>query len=504
MRIATAAMTQFRVFLSAVSSEFESARDALANDLQSFDDVIVKVQRSFRHDHTAGTLLHKLRNYIEYCDAVICLVGSRSGAGFPTAVEASPFLGDLPPGVTEASYTQWEFFFARRFGRQMQVYFAKDTFRRSRRNPAAGDRPELQAAFVAHIESLGLQRTLVGDRHEFRAEALKDLRHEPLPRALATAIDAKLSAEAAKPIILPYPSIGTLFKGRDDFMDRLRASLTRKDGGAAAIRAVAGMGGVGKSRAAVEYAWTHRDDYAALLWLEAETGDKLQSSLAALVGPLRLPEQAATEQAIRVEAALGWLNANPGWFLILDNVDTPPALDAAHRLMGRIGGGHVVLTSRLGGFPEGVEPLDLDVLTLPAAAALLLEASAPGRRAAPDDAVQAEALAQELGQLALALTIAAATIRMKKLSLAQYREIWRGNRARVVGWAGQAITGYHHAVAETWQGSVDQLTPPGRRLLERLAFLAPEPIPGFLLDVPSNGRGPLWHCRRRCLRNRCW
>jgi hypothetical protein len=164
----------------------------------------------------------------------------------------------------------------------------------------------------------------------------------------------------------------------------------------------------------------------------------------------------------------------------------------------------VVLTSRLGGFPEGVEPLDLDVLTLPAAAALLLEASAPGRRAAPDDAVQAEALAQELGQLALALTIAAATIRMKKLSLAQYREIWRGNRARVVGWAGQAITGYHHAVAETWQGSVDQLTPPGRRLLERLAFLAPEPIPGFLLDVPSNGRGPLWHCRRRCLRNRCW
>jgi hypothetical protein len=169
MRIATAAMTQFRVFLSAVSSEFESARDALANDLQSFDDVIVKVQRSFRHDHTAGTLLHKLRNYIEYCDAVICLVGSRSGAGFPTAVEASPFLGDLPPGVTEASYTQWEFFFARRFGRQMQVYFAKDTFRRSRRNPAAGDRPELQAAFVAHIESLGLQRTLVGDRHEFRA-----------------------------------------------------------------------------------------------------------------------------------------------------------------------------------------------------------------------------------------------------------------------------------------------------------------------------------------------
>ena len=71
-------MAQFRVFLSAVSSEFGAARDALATDLQSFGDVTVAVQRSFRHDRNAGTLLHKLRNYIEHCDAVICLVGSRA------------------------------------------------------------------------------------------------------------------------------------------------------------------------------------------------------------------------------------------------------------------------------------------------------------------------------------------------------------------------------------------------------------------------------------------
>lgn len=141
-------MAQFRVFLSAVSSEFEAARDALATDLQSFDDVTVAVQRSFRHDHKAGTLLHKLRNYIEHCDGVICLAGTRSGAGFPTAVEAAPFLGDLPPGFTEASYTQWEFFFALHFGKVPVVYVAKDAFRRSRRNPAAGDRPDLQAAFL--------------------------------------------------------------------------------------------------------------------------------------------------------------------------------------------------------------------------------------------------------------------------------------------------------------------------------------------------------------------
>ena len=100
--------------------------------------------------------------------------------------------------------------------------------------------------------------------------------------------------------------------------------------------------------------------------------------------------------------------------------------------------------------------------------------------------------------MALALEMAAATIEARGWSFAEYREVWQGNRARVVGWARQEITGYHHAVAETWQTSVDQLTPAGRHLLERLAFLAPEPVPVSLLDVPVPGaataddRTPRW------------
>jgi tetratricopeptide (TPR) repeat protein len=57
----------------------------------------------------------------------------------------------------------------------------------------------------------------------------------------------------------------------------------------------------------------------------------------------------------------------------------------------------------------------------------------------------------------------------------------------VVGWARPEITGYHHAVAETWQASVDQLTPAACDLLQHLAFLAPEPVPESLLDVPVPG-----------------
>ena len=42
-------------------------------------------------------------------------------------------------------------------------------------------------------------------------------------------------------------------------------------------------------------------------------------------------------------------------------------------------------------------------------------------------------------------------------------------------------------MAETWQTSVDQLSPEAVALLERLAFLAPDPIPEALLDAEADG-----------------
>ena len=130
--------------------------------------------------------------------------------------------------------------------------------------------------------------------------------------------------EAPRPVLLPYPSLGPLFKGRDAFLRRLRESLTA--GGAASIasRAVHRLGGVGKTRAAVEYAWAHRDAYALIALLEAETPERLQTTLAALDGPLRLPSRADPDEAARFEAVLAWLNASAGtgdgWLLILDNI----------------------------------------------------------------------------------------------------------------------------------------------------------------------------------------
>jgi hypothetical protein len=138
---------------------------------------------------------------------------------------------------------------------------------------------------------------------------------------------------------------------------------------------------------------------------------------------------------VKRHAAPAWLRASPGWFLILDNVDTDAARQAAVAMLGRLSGGHIVLSSRLdAGAWFGVEPLDLDVLGIEDAAAYLQEATEGRRLKRPDDAAQMRTLATELGQLALALALAAATIRERQCSFADHRVLWAGAREKARGW----------------------------------------------------------------------
>lgn len=120
------------------------------------------------------------------------------------------------------------------------------------------------------------------------------------------AIKFEITVLAGKPTNLPYTSLSTLFKGRDEFLAELRQHLSAE--GPVVIkgkRTIHGMGGVGKTRAAIEYAWKHADDYRALLFISADTPEALHRNLAALSSPLvlNLPEQNEKEQALQVTTA---------------------------------------------------------------------------------------------------------------------------------------------------------------------------------------------------------
>src|ERR1700756_4780735 len=92
---------RLKIFLSAVSSQFDQCRNALASDLRAVGAEVV-VQEDFKQH--GRTLLEKLEEYIAGCDRIIALVGDAYG-----------FEPDEPPrpaGRPRRSYTQWEYFFA--------------------------------------------------------------------------------------------------------------------------------------------------------------------------------------------------------------------------------------------------------------------------------------------------------------------------------------------------------------------------------------------------------
>jgi hypothetical protein len=76
------------------------------------------------------------------------------------------------------------------------------------------------------------------------------------------------------------------------------------------------------------------------------------------------------------------------------------------------------------------------------------------------------------------------------MSLADYRGLLRDSFVEVMAWSDPLVTHYPRAVAATWQTSVARLDEAARALLERLAFLAPDPVPAFLLDVAAPGVVP--------------
>ncbi len=270
-------------------------------------------------------------------------------------------------------------------------------------------------------------------------------------------------------------------------LEELRASFQAEAGRAEplVVRVLHGLGGVGKTRAAVEYGWRYAADHSAVFFVDAESAEALGRNLAALAGPLALdlPEQEERDEEARQAAVLRWLNGHPGWLLILDNLDSREAAMTAQRVLANLRGGHVLLTGRISEWSGGLAPLALPVLDLDAATEFLLERTAARRRKAADDETNARTLADQLGRLALALEQAGAYVNHQRLTFAAYLQAWNEQREKVLSWYDDLAMQYPKSLAVTWQTSFDQLTDGGRRLLQRLAWLAPEPIPESLLDV---------------------
>ena len=272
------------------------------------------------------------------------------------------------------------------------------------------------------------------------------------------------------------------FTGRGDELAQLHALLT---GEHAAPVVLYGLGGVGKSQLAVEYADTHRDELRVVWTVRGDDPSVLASDLAALGVQTGAADTSEADIEVQLTAVRSWLASHPGWLLVIDNVDDQATLPTVHRLLPDTRPGRVIITSRLSAWPGRYRRLEITALGTDPAARLLLTG------AADTDKPAARTLADELGGLPLALQQAASYCQQNGKTLHSYLALFRDTRKQGRLLAAPGDDG-DEAVATTWVVSIDKVrasNPAAAALLSVLAYVSADAIPRTLLaNTDSSGR----------------
>jgi hypothetical protein len=288
------------------------------------------------------------------------------------------------------------------------------------------------------------------------------------------------------PGLVNLPGRSELFVGRERELTLLDGAFTGERG--VVVHALHGLGGIGKSTLAAQWAANRVGDHNPVWWITAESQADLDAGLAAFAAAFQpvlanvLPQEALRERALQ------WLTANDGWLLILDNVSEPVDIKP---LLARATTGRLLITSRRATGWHGIaRPLALDVLKHAEAVALFTRILCHDR---PRDTDVVDALCAELGHLPLAVEQAAAFCAETGTSPRAYLDLLAQHPADLYAVTAEGGDN-RRTVARTWRVTLDRLAddPLTGQIRRVVAWLAPNGIPRGLLA----GLGPAPAVRR--------
>lgn len=230
------------------------------------------------------------------------------------------------------------------------------------------------------------------------------------------------------------------FYGRDDILQALTSILLPSNAGyssdSKSVKSayLIGLGGIGKSSIAREFALTRRNSFDAIFWITADGVAKLERGFVEIATILGLSNSAEfSNPVILREIAKGWLehtrigfgqdensnvDRNASWLIIFDDVDQPEILKNYWPVSST---GSILLTTRNSGLESvlnhpmtriEVEPFNDQE------SAILLQ-----RLSGNTDENGAQELAHKLGGHPLAIAQTANSIRLTKATFAEYHEI---------------------------------------------------------------------------------
>jgi tetratricopeptide (TPR) repeat protein/transcriptional regulator with XRE-family HTH domain len=284
------------------------------------------------------------------------------------------------------------------------------------------------------------------------------------------------------------------FTGRDDLLNLLQERFTPPEASQqddirrvalSQAQAIKGLGGIGKTQIAVEYAYRACEQarYTHTLWITAPSEEAILSSFAAVADLLPThPASGEKDQRKVARAVIEWLEQCPEpWLLIFDNADD---LSLLGPYLPRRGQGHVLLTTRASAVGALASSVEVDTMSLLEGIQLLLRRAQRLEQASEEEINEAGNIVVALAQFPLALDQAGAYIEESGCSLRDYLQLYEQHRSFLLARRGTQTTRYPESVATTWSLSfqrVQQINPAAAELLRLCAFLDPDHIPEELL-----------------------
>ena len=262
------------------------------------------------------------------------------------------------------------------------------------------------------------------------------------------------------PILGGLPPRNPGFVGREDLLSRLQGRLA-----AGPVVLLPGdehpLGGTGRTQLAIEYVYRYAETYDLVWWIPSEQSAGARHALIGLAQELGLPETGDTNRTLAaVRDALSRGEPYRNWLIVFEDANRPDEIKSYLPSDA----GHVLITSRNPGWPaEVAHPLPIGVFDRGDSVDLL-------RRRSPElTAADAERIAERLGDVPMALALAASTRTMTGWSVGEYLTRFESD---------------DYPIRVAWELAAAALradSPAAYQLLELGAFLGSAPVSWRLL-----------------------
>ncbi|KAF2175261.1 FabD/lysophospholipase-like protein [Zopfia rhizophila CBS 207.26] len=262
--------------------------------------------------------------------------------------------------------------------------------------------------------------------------------------AIIAATDRYIESQAVFKQTRFPPRLNEFVDRPSDIAEVKRTILPRRQYGRQKVFVLYGLGGIGKTQLAIEFARRHHRKYSSVFWLDGRTEDSLKQSIATCAS--RIPEGQIAESSraylvtstgdvdAAVRDVMGWLSRsdNTDWLIIFDNVDResggdnadPSAYDVTRYLPGA-DHGSVLITTRFAGLEQLGASRRLGKLDKEQSQAMF-----ENRYGGSCDPIESEELFKLLDGLPLAIAQAGAFLRQSGIGVTRYIKLyeqqWKG------------------------------------------------------------------------------